>query len=102
MLETFKHETFSELDDKDFRIHPESGEALEVKLVRVDDLSRGDESASGRRKPFSLVFSGPKDRELAQGTFNMEHGKLGSFELFLVPVVQPQGSDERWYEAVFN
>ena len=102
MLETFKYETFSKLDEKKFMIHPESGEALEANLARVDDLSRGEESDPERRKPFSIVFSGPKDKELEQGTYKIEHGTLGTFEIFLVPVVSPQGSEELWYEAVFN
>lgn len=66
-------------------------------LLEVNDLPA--EGMSGVREPFSLIFRGPSDQTLPQGTHRLEHDKLGSLELFLVPV----GPDEdgMLYEAVF-
>lgn len=102
MLDKLTHETFSKLDDKSFRIHAGTGGTVEAELIRVDDHSGRLKGGPELRKPFSLVFRGPKGRDLAQETYKLEHARLGSFELHLVPVVPPQGSDEKWYEAVFN
>lgn len=102
MLDKLTHETFSKLDDKTFKIHTESGETIEAELIKVEDHSSRIQNPPEHRKPFSLVFRGPKDKELAQETYKIENAGLGAVEIHLVPVVAPQGTDERWYEAVFN
>lgn len=48
--------------------------------------------------PFSLEFLG--DGELAQATYALGHGLLGTYEVFLVPIAR-EGTATR-YEAVFN
>jgi hypothetical protein len=71
--------------------------AVELELAEVRDLgvAAGDPGRS-----FVVLFRGPGDAPLAQGTYEVEHDSLGAFALFLVPV----GVDERGvqYEAVFN
>lgn len=52
------------------------------------------------RSPFSLVFSGPAQPILRQGTYLLQHDVLGDLTLFIVPI-QPDSSGSR-YEAVFN
>lgn len=59
----------------------------------------GDGAAPGGRSPFSLLFCGPADRPLAQGTHELQHATLGDLALFLVPV--GRAGDELQYEAVF-
>jgi hypothetical protein len=55
--------------------------------------------AAGAYESFSLLFEGPEDRPLPQGLFELSHQRLGTLEIFLVPV----GVDgTRRYEAVFN
>jgi hypothetical protein len=102
MLDKLTHETFSKLNDKAFRIHTESGETLDVELIKVEDHAERVKGDPEHRKPFSIVFKGPKDKELTQETYKLEHASLGSLEIHLVPIVGPQDSDEKWYEAVFN
>jgi len=102
MIDKLTHETFSKLDDKAFTIHTASGETLKAELIKVEDHSARIQTPPEHRKPFSLVFRGPKDKELAQDTYRIENADLGPVEVHLVPVVAPEGSDERWYEAVFN
>ena len=50
---------------------------------------------------FSLLFSAGPEKPLQQGLHLFEHLKLGTFELFITPVMCPH-QDLRWYEAVIN
>lgn len=67
---------------------------------RLDLVQVSDAPSSHRQEVFSLLFRGPADRALAQGTWKMAHEALGDLDIFLVPVGQ-DGSG-RYYEAVFN
>lgn len=49
---------------------------------------------------FTLIFSGPVDKELNQGTYTMISEKLGEFLLFIVPVAKSEKA--MTYEAVIN
>jgi hypothetical protein len=52
------------------------------------------------RECFSLVFNGPPTPNLGQGTFAVQHPKLGSFNLFIVPGIK--SGFYRHYEAMIN
>lgn len=52
------------------------------------------------RECFSLVFNGPPTPNLGQGTFAVEHPKLGNFSLFVVPGIS--SGYYRHYEALIN
>lgn len=52
------------------------------------------------RAPFSLLFVCPDARILDQGTYAIEHERLGMLEMFLVPVAAD--ADGVHYESVFN
>jgi len=101
MLEDFTIQTFSEHLGSTFRIHPEGSEEMDAELISATELggSTGEEPP-GRRRPFSLVFRGPRNVLLPQRIYRMEHDQIGSFELFLVPI----GPDEKGlrYEAIFT
>lgn len=89
MPETFTAETFSPHVQSTFRI----ADGPEVQLDEVRELG----AAGGEnRAPFSLAFSGPQEPALAQQTYQIEHGELGAFDLFLVPLAPGR------YEAVFS
>jgi hypothetical protein len=80
--------------DSRFRLGLEDGGSADLTLVEVSCAS----PVAGWER-FSLLFTGPREA-LAQGTYRVEHGDLGSFSLFLVPVTTD--GDEQHYEAVFN
>ncbi len=67
--------------------------------VRLADVA--DERTGGGFVRFSVLFHGPPDRLLGQGSYAFHHQTLGSLVLFIVPIV---GSDaERIvYEACFS
>ena len=62
---------------------------------RLGSVPRG-----GKREPFSIVFRGPHDSPIGQGTYKIGHDKMGAFDLFLVPIAPDK--DGRYYEAVFT
>lgn len=70
--------------------------------LRLAEVQRLPEQAGApRRQPFTLIFTGPADPQLAQRTYAVEHPLQGSLDLFLVPV-GPDGAGAPRYEAVFN
>lgn len=98
MLETFTAVTFQEVQGTTFHVRPEGWEPLPVELVEVHGF--GLQGTTGREQ-FSLLFRGPTEPLLPQALYPMEHEKLGSFQLFLVPV-GPDAQDRHRYEAVFT
>jgi hypothetical protein len=71
-----------------------------VKLIEVNDLSRGKEKIAAGSECFSLLFVGPKNIALRQNTYSIEHDSLGSFAALIVPL--GKGKRGNYYEAVFN
>ena len=90
---------FSPWLNQTFCIQADEG-TLETALIEVTEKDYRYGMPEAKRKPFCLVFRGPKEKGLEQGTYKVEHAKAGSFDIFLVPI----GPDEKGlcYEAVFN
>ena len=89
---------FQPLEGKTFSIG--SGvEALEADLINISDLLEIDDGVVQSRQ-FSLVWRGPVDKVLDQGTYTVSHPDIGDLQLFLVTI----GPDEHGmrYEAVFT
>ena len=98
MLETFTHATFEPHVGESFLLRAEPEPTLNVVLVEatlLPALARPD-----ARAPFSLVFRGPAGAILPQATYRLDHGTIGSFDIFLVPIAQDAGGVR--YEAVFT
>jgi hypothetical protein len=93
--ELLTKEAFAENLNTKFRIPFESGETAEVELIEVVETMR-----TPRQQQFSLFFRGPLAYLLPQGTYYMEHEKMGTVSIFIVPVGREQ--DGFRYEAVFN
>ncbi len=79
-----------------FRVLLEAAEDIELELAQI--VSKPELGANF--ECFSLVFKGPADRLLRQGTYRFEHRQLGGFDLFIVPVGQEPGAC--LYQADFN
>jgi len=97
MSPTLTEKEFSKHVNTKFRITLEPPVELELSEVK-SYLPRENEERGMER--FSLYFAGPLEPHLPQNLYPMEHGLMGAFDIFLVPVAQ----DERGfkYEAVFN
>jgi hypothetical protein len=101
MLDKLTHDVFSEHVGSTFRIRLEDGGAVDMDLIEATRLgSQSNSGSTADRDPFSIVFRAPKETELSQKIYDVDHGGIGSFALFLVPI----GADESGtlYEAVFN
>ena len=83
-----------------FSLDPDSPESLLLDLIEVSHMGPEPSPDDNRRRPFSLVFLGPEDPVLSQGTYPMEHKNMGRLDLFLVPI--GPGKNGLKYEAVFN
>ncbi len=77
-----------------FTVSGESIAETELELVEIT------EKQSGTVYAFSLLFVGPEALPLDQMTYHVVHGKMGNFDLFLVPVGKTDKGLE--YEAVFT
>ena len=103
MLEHLHAATFGAQLHTRFSISLSSPPAVDVELVEVTERGSADRTqpwpAVGQER-FSIVFRGPRDRPLEQGTYRMQHDQLGALDLFLVPIGQDQAGV--YYEAVFN
>jgi hypothetical protein len=79
---------------------------IEAELVEVTEY--GTSAAGSFRAPFSVLFHGPLEPVLPQGSYRVEHEQLGTLELFIVPVgpdgprVPGQAPTAMRYEAVFG
>lgn len=90
-----------------FRVHKAVGgtvtlELLEAKLAAEDLRPVGGPPASPPAfERFSLLFRGPRDQLLEQRIHSFEHGSIGRFEMFIVPVASREKNGV-CYEAIFN
>jgi hypothetical protein len=96
MVEKLTRSLFADNLNTTFQIMDKaSPTVVEARLVEVDE-GRSSET----HEQFSLLFAGPSEPQLAQGTYEIRHGTIGEFELFLVPIAAD--ANHTSYEAVFN
>ena len=100
MLGTLRSTDFAEYLNEKFKISAESVESVETELINVTELGPEAGPEAGGRRPFSIVFRGPEETYLAQGIYKVEHEKMGTLDLFLVPI----GPDKvgMLFEVLFN
>ncbi len=68
---------------------------IELELVHVSDLQ-----STPRQEIYAILFRGPLDAPLPQRIYQLEHERMGTLSIFIVPVgMSAQGYE---YEAVFN
>ena len=94
-LGTLKLEDFSPHVNEDFEIKFSQHDPAQLKLAEAVAVGGSSRDGGG----FSLHFVGGV-AGLPQGVYPMEHGKLGTLEIFLVPTgPEPNGHG---YHAVFG
>jgi len=82
-----------------FGLRLPSGETLELTLLQVDAHPHLP-PAPARGQGFSVVFRSARPGHLPQGIYRLDHERMGTLELFLVPIGPRDGG--MCYEAVFN
>ncbi len=95
MSHDFTLKMFSEQLNTKFRLHYAPSKSAEMELVKVKDLG-----STPRHTQFSCLFLAPPEVPIFQSIFKVEHDRLGSLELFLVPVGKDAAGLQ--YEAIFN
>lgn len=107
MLDTITAEYFEESTVFDLQIA--EGQAIELNVVEVTRRGKhpipgnwGEPDIMPERESFSVVFRGPHQPRLYQGSFHLvNRAKADSLEhFFLVPIAQDRLG--MIYEAVFN
>lgn len=110
-LETLTAGDFRGAQGTRFRLtgaSPEGGDSAISIEAELADVTENPAGAMGTfRIPFSVVFHGPLEPVMPQGSYRVEHEHFGSVELFLVPIgpneVPPgENPTAMRYEAVFG
>lgn len=99
MLGSWTRAQFAPHVGEKFQVLVDGRPALELELIEASPIRLGSKPGIGRADPFSLVFLGPADPTLGQGTHALGHPALGDLFLFLVPIL-PDDRGAR-YEAIF-
>jgi len=73
---------------------------VELELIEVTNLG-SKRTVLNQREAFALVFSGTNATSLEQGTYSIEHEKLGVFSFLMVPVGLRK-DNSRYYEININ
>jgi hypothetical protein len=90
-------EQFCPFVGEQFELQLEDGSACQAALLEAKALPA---PAFKGRQPFTLLFEGPSQPQLAQRIYRLSHPRLNAMEMFLVPVGRTETAMH--YEAVFN
>jgi hypothetical protein len=95
MSEFPAREDFASNLNTKFRVYFNTEQPTEVELTEVTELRE-----KPRYESFAIVFLAPENIPLEQMIYKVEHDKLGSMELFLVPFEKTEKGVG--FEALFN
>lgn len=95
MTQRLSSANFAEHVPSTFVIRVSPQETYQLELMRV-----AEHNYSPKTEQFSLFFRGPLSPILPQQTYSLEHEKLGSLNLFLVPLGPEDGAMR--YEVCFS
>lgn len=96
MLDPLKQASYEALLHASFRLTLDSGNTVDMHLMRVESLS----AASPAYDSFAVEFRGPRECFLQQQSYSLSHDEMGTFDLFLVAV--EEAKDGYIYQGVFN
>lgn len=107
LLQTLQRSTFMRHLNDSFRLSVADGtQQMTLRLTAVRDLTNiitfatEEQTRTYLEASFSLLFRGPLGQLLQQDSYTINHHRIGTFSLFVVP----SAADEQgqYYEAVFN
>ena len=88
------------LGSRDFAAHLHTTFKIETPLELELEMAEVVDRSNQQVEQFSVIFSGPVSPWLQQGTYSLQHTKMGEVSLFLVPLGPRDG--RMLYEAVFS
>jgi hypothetical protein len=104
-LDQLRFETFASNVGSTFWVLSEPGSATALELVSAKQTPPGGTgqmgALDGLNEKFSLVFRGLSSQLREQHTYLFEHGTIGRFEMFIVPI-GAGNVGYQLYEAIFN
>ena len=92
--------TFATHVNSRFLLRDANGQAHALDLIGAEPASSNFAETAGGEQ-FSLFFRGDATRPLRQNTYAFEHGGMGHFDMFIVPIGR-EDQGHCYYEAVFN
>lgn len=95
MTETFDKTLFAENLNTKFSVRVDGSRTVELELTEITESN-----SVPNQEQFALAFRGPADVYLPQQIYALEHQRLGTMSIFLVPVGRDEQSFE--YEAIFT
>lgn len=101
-LDQLSFDSWKECVHTQFRVEVSPARAVIMELIEAvfTGESAKDKSSGPRYQSFSLTFCSDTTNSLTQRTYRFQHDKIGSFDLFIVPIAAVAGTVH--YEAVFN
>jgi hypothetical protein len=103
MTERDIHDRAGELEPEALRAQLDTtfraGRETDQVPLRLAEVVEGQSGRGIQR--FSILFHGPADRLLPQGTYTFRHDVFGEFMLFIVPIVG-SNAERIVYEACFS
>ena len=99
MLDRLTVETFTPHVGETFHLRLSDTERMPVTLIGAEASANHGMTGSARA-PFSLLFRPPQGQVPPQRTYRVEHERIGTLEIFLVPIT-PDAQGPR-LEAVFS
>jgi hypothetical protein len=103
MLDRLTVHDFTEHVNAPFRIQVEPGDSLELELIEARPTGPPpSDREGGLRQSFSLIFRGPTARLLEQRIYPVEHPRLGTLGIFLVPLGSEGDPEGLHYQAIYN
>jgi hypothetical protein len=102
MMQDLTVETFEPHLGDEFRVRVlDSGDVHAFVLAEAATPPSKVRVPEGRRTPFHLIFRGPEGLVLPQGIYEFEHAMAGRYQLFMVPVADPEGGGGCVYQVIF-
>ena len=95
MTTPLTHDEFAKHLHTKFRALVSDMETVELEMTELSE-----QRVSSQQELFSIIFRGPQEKPLGQGTRRFEHEQMGEFDLFIVPIGASDGMLS--YEAAFN
>ncbi|WP_374473862.1 hypothetical protein [Arenimonas sp.] len=96
-MELLRLDHFAGCVNETFRAALNDGE---IEFVLVEAAPMGAPRNGAGREPFSLLFRNTAPLLFPQQTYRMTHARVGSVDIFLVPVARER--EGFLYQAVFN
>ena len=98
MAASLTEQEFSQHVGTNFQLRLDQG-SVNLNLSKVKGYSSGPNEQTGMER-FSAFFDGPLNPYLPQAVYQLEHERMGQFDIFLVPIAKNDQGFQ--YEAVFN